>query len=60
MILVKLTNKRYTMNKYLITVILIDGTKINHTVLCNCPIDFVVDHYHHDDIEDFTFIITNQ
>ncbi len=48
------------MNKYLITVILIDGTKINHTALCNCPIDFVVDQYHHDDIVDFTYIIINK
>ena len=40
---------------YVINIFFYDGTYLEHRVNCECPNDWVVSNYHHNDFWDFTF-----
>lgn len=44
------------MKKYLFTITLVDHTIEQHVAYCDCPIDWVVSNYHHDDMLDWAWI----
>ena len=41
------------MNSYTITILHWDNTTDTFEVICQCPIDWVVDNYHHGAFQDF-------
>tara|TARA_R100001460_G_scaffold6521_1_gene17134 strand:+ start:337 stop:504 length:168 start_codon:yes stop_codon:yes gene_type:complete len=45
-----------TMKKYLFTITLLDHSIEQTEAYCDCPIRWVVDNYHHDDMLDWGWI----
>lgn len=45
-----------TMKKYLFTITLLDHSIEQTEAYCDCPIDWVVSNYHHDDMLDWSWI----
>lgn len=43
------------MTRYVITITMNNHRVRQHIVFCDCPIDWVVDNYHHDDMLDWTW-----
>lgn len=46
------------MNTYTITILHWDDTTEHFTVTCHCPIDWVVERYHHESFNDFFYEVT--
>lgn len=44
------------MKKYLFTIVLLDHSIEQTEVYCDCPIDWVVNNYEHDDMLDWSWI----